>query len=605
MYNVIGVLLKKAEEREKNVSKLNKIFPFSYSIQKIGTFFLLGFILISAGVAMSMITYLNHTLRSRLYQNTVDTMELYNRQTAENISGLENYLFDLASFNTDISLLNSSTESSTIYTSIVRVQNLLRNSLTIFDNMDGIFYYSPYTDQFIYAEGSNNTYNCALYARSLLRVNREELFRGAIDYSSWQLHEDGTGAYLVRYMVCGGSVAGAWTSLSTMTVSFEDIFGEGSFVLYADEEGKMIQTGEFPEVEISCSQELGTYQIYRSPQHGKYLVAIVAPEYYDGYMAAFLPLEQISRSMLPIYHRILIISLMAILIFVLVSVLYRRFFSLPIRSIEMMVREAHLGNAPEYRHPKYFRCEEAVQISGTFQNYIREIQELKIENYEKELMNARIELLYLKSQVSPHFLINCLSIIISMAIAGSPPEKWQVLQEMGRTLSEHLRYTLSGEERVTLEKELYYTENYLRLTALRYPGCLEYRIEVPDSLKNAVVFPMLLLMLTENTVKHNMVMGERLKVEIRAEIYEENGKERIHISHTDSGSGYPADRLELLNHIEEHPEICREGSNIGIYNVVKSLALIYGTEASVSFSNSPGARTDFYIPYRIFEEEET
>ena len=605
MYNVIGVLLKKAEEREKNVSKLNKIFPFSYSIQKIGTFFLLGFILISAGVAMSMITYLNHTLRSRLYQNTVDTMELYNRQTAENISGLENYLFDLASFNTDISLLNSSTESSTIYTSIVRVQNLLRNSLTIFDNMDGIFYYSPYTDQFIYAEGSNNTYNCALYARSLLRVNREELFRGAIDYSSWQLYEDGTGAYLVRYMVCGGSVAGAWTSLSTMTVSFEDIFGEGSFVLYADEEGKLIQTGEFPEVEISCSQELGTYQIYRSPQHGKYLVAIVAPEYYDGYMAAFLPLEQISRSMLPIYHRILIISLMAILIFVLVSVLYRRFFSLPIRSIEMMVREAHLGNAPEYRHPKYFRCEEAVQISGTFQNYIREIQELKIENYEKELMNARIELLYLKSQVSPHFLINCLSIIISMAIAGSPPEKWQVLQEMGRTLSEHLRYTLSGEERVTLEKELYYTENYLRLTALRYPGCLEYRIEVPDSLKNAVVFPMLLLMLTENTVKHNMVMGERLKVEIRAEIYEENGKERIHISHTDSGSGYPADRLELLNHIEEHPEICREGSNIGIYNVVKSLALIYGTEASVSFSNSPGARTDFYIPYRIFEEEET
>lgn len=584
----------------------SKRYTFVYSIKTISNIFLICFILISAGITLSISSYLNRALRSQIYQNAVDNMILYNSQVAEEVGNLENYLLELSSFNTDMSLINSSSDKATLYASVIRIQSLLKNSLTIFDSFNGIFYYSPYADQFIYAINQSTTYGCATYARTLLRSHKEDLYHGAIDYASWQLYLDGTEAYFIRFMICGNAVAGIWTAIPTMTDTFETVFGEGSYVFYTDKDGCLINAGQFESFQADAgSALLGTYQIYTLPKSSKYLAATVSPDYYDGNMVAFLPLSRISHSMMPIYRRLGLIAVMLLLIYIVISFLYGKLISTPIRSIKAMISAAQSGESPRYQAGDSFRCKEVVQTNTAFQNLISEIQNLKIDNYEKKLAAAQLELLYLKSQVSPHFLINCLSIITSLSMNPQNEDSQLVLQKMSQTLSEHLRYTLSSHSCVSLGRELHYTANYLELSALRYPNCLEYTIDVPAELQNAASFPMMLLMLTENSIKHNMVMGEHLSVAIQARYFIRNGKKWIHIWHLDSGSGYPEETLSQLKSVIRHPEICRDGYHIGIYNIVKSLNLIYGPDAVVSFSNDPnaGARIDFEIPYITFTEE--
>ena len=98
-----------------------------------------------------------------------------------------------------------------------------------------------------------------------------------------------------------------------------------------------------------------------------------------------------------------------------------------------------------------------------------------------------------------------------------------------------------------MKEELKYVENFLEMTELRFPGCLNWEIHVDEKCRNASVFPIILLMFTENTIKHNMIMGEELRVRITGSLVERNGEKYVVLTHLDSGSGYFEEDLEYLN----------------------------------------------------------
>ena len=110
---------------------------------------------------------------------------------------------------------------------------------------------------------------------------------------------------------------------------------------------------------------------------------------------------------------------------------------------------------------------------------------------------------------------------------------------------------------------------------------------------------MLLLMLTENSIKANVVMGEPFHIYIQGHWYEKDGQPRIHLSHIDSGTGFDEQSLALYNHITDYTEVQKNGYGIGIYNTVMRLRLMFGDMASIFFSNEPGlgARIDIDIPF--------
>jgi hypothetical protein len=106
-------------------------------------------------------------------------------------------------------------------------------------------------------------------------------------------------------------------------------------------------------------------------------------------------------------------------------------------------------------------------------------------------------------------------------------------------------------------------------------------------------------MLTENSIKTNIVMGEMLTIEIRAELINENPQLQIHITHIDSGTGFDEKSLRTYNHILDHPEVRKNGYSIGIYNIASRLRLTLGENSTIVFSNElgKGARIDIIFPY--------
>jgi sensor histidine kinase YesM len=174
-----------------------------------------------------------------------------------------------------------------------------------------------------------------------------------------------------------------------------------------------------------------------------------------------------------------------------------------------------------------------------------------------------------------------------------------------QTLSNHLRYTLSNKTETSLKEEINFVENYIILMQYRFPDCITYQIDVVKEIEDASVFPLILLMLTENSINSNVIMGESFSIQIKAYSYDADGERRIHLQHIDSGPGFNEQRLDIFNHIIQYPKLRKDGHNIGIYNTVMRLKLVLGETASISFSNEPGlgARVDIDFPYVAYKTE--
>lgn len=112
------------------------------------------------------------------------------------------------------------------------------------------------------------------------------------------------------------------------------------------------------------------------------------------------------------------------------------------------------------------------------------------------------ELMFLKSQINPHFLFNTIHNIYALTVIQSKEAPEQLLK-----LSGILRYMLydSNAEFVSLKKEIENLKNYISLAQLKDSQGLdiEFTIEVED--QNALVAPLLFIPFVENAFKHSQI----------------------------------------------------------------------------------------------------
>ena len=250
------------------------------------------------------------------------------------------------------------------------------------------------------------------------------------------------------------------------------------------------------------------------------------------------------------------------------------------------------------------RCKEVREIHEEVIRLLEHIDSLENQVLREQLLKKEYELLSLRNQVSPHFLINCLSVISSMA--GTSVSRI-VLKSMISTLAEHLRYTLSTKPFVSLAEEMHFVRNYYDLNSYRYPDSLLYQINIQGLCDNAAVFPSLVLMLSENSIKHNLSTSDKLSLTVTAfEEQSESGQVYVHIRHTDTGSGFPEQMLADLNNPAPTVEEIADGSRIGLYNIKKRILLAYDdSHTSILFSNLPhggGAQVDIILPYISYQD---
>lgn len=111
------------------------------------------------------------------------------------------------------------------------------------------------------------------------------------------------------------------------------------------------------------------------------------------------------------------------------------------------------------------------------------------------------ELNLLKAQIQPHFLFNTLNNIYSLSVANSPKTA-----EMIAKLSDMMRYFVdeAPKEKVLLETEIQFLENYIELEQIRMLNPLKLTFINTIADRHFFVPPMLLIPFVENIFKHGV-----------------------------------------------------------------------------------------------------
>jgi sensor histidine kinase YesM len=116
-----------------------------------------------------------------------------------------------------------------------------------------------------------------------------------------------------------------------------------------------------------------------------------------------------------------------------------------------------------------------------------------------EKQNISNELALLRSQINPHFLFNTLNNIHAFVYRDQDKTAYGIIK-----LSEIMRYMLyeTNSEKVLLEKELKYVQNYVDLQRLRMKDPDYVEITIEGNVYGKLIPPLLLITFIENAFKH-------------------------------------------------------------------------------------------------------
>lgn len=237
---------------------------------------------------------------------------------------------------------------------------------------------------------------------------------------------------------------------------------------------------------------------------------------------------------------------------------------------------------------------ELEQANIQFKNLMHEIKKLKISIYEQELEKRRIEIDFLRQQIRPHFYLNCLTTIHSMAQA----QMYDELSSMTLLTINYFRYLFhSDQDYVSLGHEVEHIRDYLQIQEMRIGPAFSFTCRTDDDIADVKIPPLLLQTFVENSVKY--AASEQGLLEISVEIHKTamENKEYLTILIRDTGKGFPPDILEKLN--RQEPLTHDSRPHIGIANIQKRLRLLYDSACSLSFENSPdgGAIVRILLPF--------
>ncbi|HEY5610895.1 MAG TPA: histidine kinase [Thermoanaerobaculia bacterium] len=198
---------------------------------------------------------------------------------------------------------------------------------------------------------------------------------------------------------------------------------------------------------------------------------------------------------------------------------------------------------------------------------------------QRQLADARLEAL--KMQLNPHFLFNTLN-MISSHVHENP----DVADEMITHLSDFLRLTLqTGDVReVPLKRELEFLDAYLAIMKARFQEKLEIELAVDDETEQALVPPLILQPLVENSIAHSIDRGSGAGW-IRVSAKRSNGSLRLEIE--DNGGGVAEDAVK------------RQG--IGLSNTSERLERLYPSAHRLELTNRPegGSKLTMWVPWRV------
>lgn len=206
------------------------------------------------------------------------------------------------------------------------------------------------------------------------------------------------------------------------------------------------------------------------------------------------------------------------------------------------------------------------------------------ESSERQRVQTRLvqaELDTLRLQLSPHFLFNALNSAMALIATNA-----QAAERMVAAISDFLRLVLSssGEQEVTLDRELSLLQNYLDIQSVRFGDKVRVKFNVEDGLDRAFVPSLILQPLVENAIRHGIgprASGGNIGITIRRH------DDKLSIDIVDDGVGLTSRRSRERS----------RGTGLGLANTATRLNHLY--QENHGFETGPGSDGGFTVHLRL------
>lgn len=520
------------------------------------------------------------------------TLEIYIDTIDSSLKGIEKYLYLSLDNSPDIISVERGKKDLQYFISRQNISDVLSRILGFYSDISALIYYYPGTDStgVIMASSIGNYEEKQKIEDMFLRKigdeeGQLEALKRGYDFC---ITEKGT--YLMKYYKLGNSFFG-------IILSSEMIFSElsefqmedGVELCMLDDNGKILDaTMELPEpVSLNGNGE------FIDTGHGRYLMSGEMSGDGAFFLAALIREEVVYSQGRRIDNMILLLFIF-ILILLSVSISFiRRFIARPIECMAARMQLLGEGNF-DVRMQSDSRVQEYCVLESAFNNMSKEIKNLKIKNYEIQIKKQKAELQYLQLQISPHFYLNALNIIYSLAQMGD----YKKIQKMTLHLVNYSRYMFHDVQAlVTLEEELKHVREYIEIQKMRFLNFNLYQEDVDDNLKKMLVPAFILQSFVENSIKYGLREKQNGCLRITGKMSRQE-KNTVVLTVRDDGNGYAPEVLDEINKnmVPEDSE-----KDIGIRNVKERLNLIYKTKASVRLYNDNGAVTEIRLPLVLQE----
>ena len=196
----------------------------------------------------------------------------------------------------------------------------------------------------------------------------------------------------------------------------------------------------------------------------------------------------------------------------------------------------------------------------------------KLAELEKQNLEQQLE--YLRYQINPHFFMNTLNNI--HALVDIDPAK---AQETIVELSKMMRFVLyeGDKQMVPLSRELDFVRTYIKLMQLRYTDKVKITVDLPDSVSDKSIPPLLLISFIENAFKHGVSYQHESFIEVKGTV---EGNKLL---------------FTCRNSKADIPN--QESGGVGLTNVRKRLNLLFGSDYMLHIQDSADVyNVDLVIP---------
>lgn len=554
---------------------------YSYSLaNNLKIFIGIAVFVISVNFIISAVSLIN--LKRQNFDTIETSVTLFQQETASRLNAIQHFLEWTIVKELLIESLENTTNDYGQYLFLDSLQIRIANHQYTTGSKFNYFLYLQEQNQFLNVSKLTFTYDDYLKIKDFIISYASSDKRQLL---SWQFAEINGSTYMYYIVNYNNRTLSTFINVNDLFMSLMDMnFVEQGKLVITDKNDMVIFSSD-EQNEIRDSSLFYTlHTFYGYDEHLPYNILLYTDNFHN-YGNLFL------------FHVVVIITSTGIclILSVLILNMYKRVIK-PIQAFSANLASINQDSENVLLDLQSNRIRELEQTNLQFKNLIHEIKKLKITVYEKELEKKHFEITFLQHQIKPHFYLNCLTTINSMAQL----EDYKNIESMVIFTSRYLRYLFqTDKDFLCVEYELEHIEAYLDIQQLRLGTFLTYTCTIDEADKNALIPTLLLITFIENTIKHNTTSDGRLQIHLAFAKHRQGDDLYLKIDICDSGKGFPADVLESLSLSKS---IDRDGiPHVGIENSIQRLSLLYGENYKIRFFNEEqgGAHIQLFIPYQI------